>query len=134
MENKRKHLEFIQDVINRMARNSFLIKGWCITIVAALIALAAKENNTRFLIVTIIPIVMFWILDGYFLYQERLYRGLYDEVRGRKEEQIDYSMNTMEFAGNRNTWFHSIFSKTLNILYVSLILLVLLADYFIKYL
>ncbi len=134
MENKRKHLEFIQNVINRMARNSFLLKGWCITIVAALIALAAKENNSNFLVVTIIPIFMFWILDGYFLYQERLYRALYDEVRVKKEDQINYSMNTMEFAGNRNTWFRSVFSKTLNILYVSLILLVLLAYYFINYL
>ena len=30
-ENKRKHLEFIQSVINRMAENSFLVQGWCVT-------------------------------------------------------------------------------------------------------
>lgn len=124
MENKRKHLEFIQDVINRMARGSFLMKGWCITIVAALIALATKENNSNFVVVTIIPIVMFWILDGYFLFQERLYRALYDEVRIKKEEQIDYSMNTSSFMGGRKTWFRSMFSKTLNLLYVALISLV----------
>ena len=45
MENKRKHLEFIQSVIARMNSNSFLIKGWSITLVSALFALAAKDSN-----------------------------------------------------------------------------------------
>ena len=31
-ENKRKHLEFIQQVITRMNANSFLIKGWAVTL------------------------------------------------------------------------------------------------------
>ena len=132
MENKRKHLEFIQSVINRMARSSFLIKGWCVTLVAALVALGAKEDNSNFLIVTGIPIVIFWVLDGFFLYQERLYRALYDEVRVRNEEQIDYSMNTVKFAGGRNTWVHSTFSKTLNILYISLIVLVIIIYFFLN--
>ncbi|MCK4664009.1 MAG: hypothetical protein KAT68_14165 [Bacteroidales bacterium] len=133
MENKRKHLEFIQGVINRMARCSFLIKGWCITLVAALVALAAKEDKSELLIVTIIPILIFWTLDGFFLYQERLYRSLYDEVRIKKEEKIDYSMNTSSFVSGKKTWFCSIFSKTLNLLYISLILLVVIAYFFLIY-
>lgn len=133
MENKIKHLEFIQNVIIRMARCSFLIKGWCITLVAALVALAAKEDKTEILIVTIIPILIFWTLDGFFLYQERLYRSLYDEVRITKEELIDYSMNTSSFVGGKKTWFCSIFSKTLNLLYISLILLVVISYLFLIY-
>ena len=132
MENKRKHLEFIQNVINRMARNSFLIKGWCITLVSALIVLAVKEDNTGFMMIAAIPILLFWILDGFFLYQERLYRALYDEVRSKKEEQIDYCMNTSSFAGGRKTWARSTFSKTLNILYVSLIGLVFIVYFFLS--
>lgn len=107
-----------------MARNSFLIKGWCITIVTALVSLAAKENNSKSLVVTIITIFMFWMLDGYFLYSERLYQALYDKVRLQKEVNINFCMNTKEFEGGRNTWLSSTFSKTLNILYVSLIGLV----------
>jgi hypothetical protein len=45
MENKRKHLEMIQGVINRMARNLFFLKGWTTTLIAALFALAAKDAN-----------------------------------------------------------------------------------------
>jgi len=36
MEAKLKHLEMIQDVIKRMASNSFLLKGWSLTLVVAL--------------------------------------------------------------------------------------------------
>ena len=35
------HLELIQGVIGRMGQNSFLLKGWSVTLVTALIALAA---------------------------------------------------------------------------------------------
>jgi hypothetical protein len=41
-DNKIKHLEFIQGVITRMNANSFQIKGWSVTITAALLALYAS--------------------------------------------------------------------------------------------
>ena len=44
-ENKRKHLEFIQDVINRMARNSFMLKGWTVLVVGAIIAFIARGGD-----------------------------------------------------------------------------------------
>lgn len=44
MENKQKHLEFIQMAINRMASNLFLLKGWTVALIAALFALAAKDT------------------------------------------------------------------------------------------
>ena len=34
MQQKLKHLEFIQGVINRLATNSFLMKGWSVVLVA----------------------------------------------------------------------------------------------------
>jgi hypothetical protein len=34
-----KHLEFIQNAITRMATNSFWLKGWAVTLVAATFAL-----------------------------------------------------------------------------------------------
>ncbi|MDW7728319.1 MAG: hypothetical protein SCH70_14675, partial [Candidatus Methanoperedens sp.] len=81
MEQKIKHLEFIQGVVNRMATNSFLIKGWCITLVSALFALAAKDANFKYIIIAFIPVPVFWILDSYYLWQERLFRALYDQIR-----------------------------------------------------
>jgi len=85
MDKKIKHLEFIQAVISRMAGNSFLIKGWSIALVAASFALAAKDTNINYIFVAYFPILIFWLLDGYFLWQERLYRDLYDRVRVTKQ-------------------------------------------------
>lgn len=70
MERKLKHLEILQATSTRMAGNSFLIKGWCITLVAAILALASQGNNQRIIFVNYLPIVMFWLLDAYFLRQE----------------------------------------------------------------
>jgi hypothetical protein len=132
MEQKIKHLEFIQGVVNRMAANSFLIKGWCITLVSALFALAAKDANVRYIIIAYIPVLVFWILDGYYLWQERLFRGLYNQIRVKDESSIDFSMDTKTFEGGRNTWMKSIFSKTLCIFYIPLIAVMLIVRYFLN--
>ena len=50
MENKRKHLEFIQNIISRMAGNLFFLRGWTITLIAALLALFIKGNNSEYAI------------------------------------------------------------------------------------
>jgi hypothetical protein len=93
MESKIKHLELIQGVINRLALNSFSVKGWSVTLVAALFALAAKDSNPKYVYVAYLPVITFWGLDGYFLMLERNYRRLYDDVRGRDQTAIDFSMN-----------------------------------------
>jgi hypothetical protein len=91
-ENKIKHLEFIQNIITRKNGNSFVIKGWSVTLVAALFALAAKDTDKRLLLVAYVPVFTFWFLDGFFLSFERRYRDLYETVSKLKEEQIDYNL------------------------------------------
>lgn len=112
MEKKLKHLEFIQNVINRMANTSFLLKGWSITIIAGLFAFSAKEGKIASLWLGVILTLVFWFLDSFFLWQERLFRALYDHVRQLKEEEIDFGMNQMHFAGDRK-WHATPFSLTL---------------------
>ena len=93
MESKLKHLKMIQAVINRMAHNSFLLKGWSVILTAALFVLAANDAKPQFILVALFPALMLWGLDGYFLWQERLFRALYDRVR-LADSSVDYSMNT----------------------------------------
>lgn len=81
MEKKLKHLEMIQAVINRMANNSFMLKGWTVTLVAGIFALASKDADKMYFLIAYIPLIIFWGLDSYYLLQERLYRSLYDKVR-----------------------------------------------------
>jgi len=127
MENKRKHLEFIQGAINRMAGNLFFLRGWTITLIAALFAFFAKETNTDFIFVVYFPVIIFWILDGYFLSQERLFRALYNHVRKLDEKEIDFSMGTSEYnKDKRNGWLRSMFSGTLLFFYLPLVGVMLL--------
>lgn len=44
-DDKRKHLEFIQDVINRLSSNTFLFKGWSITIIVAVFTAIVTTQN-----------------------------------------------------------------------------------------
>lgn len=133
MENKRKHLEFIQSAINRMATNLFILKGWAITLIAALFALSAKDSDVRYAVVAYFPAVAFWILDGYFLAQERCFRALYDQVRHFEEAHIDFSMDTSKFKYEfRNTWLGAVASKTLSIYYGSLVSVMLLLMFTIR--
>lgn len=92
MEAKLKHLEFIQSAISRMATNSFLFKGWAITIAAGLSAFAAVDSKTALLFIAFASTLMFWGLDGYYLWLERGFIALYVEVAAKGEADIDFSM------------------------------------------
>ena len=94
MNNKIKNLEMIENIIERMARNCFQLKGWAMTLVATVSALASRDADKKFMILSFIPIVVFWILDSYYLQQERRYKALYREVTEKKEEEIDFNLNT----------------------------------------
>lgn len=59
MENKIKHLELIQSVILRMASNTFALKGWAVTLVAGIFALASKDNDKMYFLVAYIPNIIF---------------------------------------------------------------------------
>ena len=133
MENKRKHLEFIQGAINRMAANLFFLRGWTITLIVALFAFFVKDANTDFVFVVYFPVIIFWVLDGYFLSQERLFRALYNHVRKLDEKEIDFSMNTSEYnEDKRNGWVCSMFSITLLFFYLPLVGVMLLVTYLIN--
>ena len=114
---KLKHLEFIQGVINRLATNSFRIKGWAVVLVSALLVLLARKESIGFVYVGFLPVLVFWGLDGYFLWQERLFRDLYDYVRGLEEADIDFSMDIGSF---KRTWLGATFSTTLVPFYAAL--------------
>jgi ammonia channel protein AmtB len=123
MENKQKHLEFIQGIIARMASNLFFLRGWTITLIGALLALFSKNNSPAYVFYFLIVIVLIlWILDGYFLSQERSYRDLYNHVRKLREEEIDFSMDISEYQKyKKNTLIYSMFSLTLSIFYLPLV-------------
>lgn len=113
MENKIKHLEFIQNIITRMNSNSFMLKAWTITLVSSLFALAANDSNMDYVLVSYIAIPVFWILDGFYISQERQYRGLYADVAKKNQNEIDFSLDASDYNNGNNNWISGILSKTL---------------------
>ncbi|PWM27326.1 MAG: hypothetical protein DBX48_03985 [Limosilactobacillus fermentum] len=124
MKNKVEHLELIQKVINRMANNSFLLKGWAVTLVAGIFALSSKDADKLYFLVVYIPVLVFWILDTYYLLQERLYCSLYNKVREMDEENIDFLLTVTQedFPDKRNKYWNCFISTTEVWFYLPLVL------------
>lgn len=59
IENKLKYLELIQSVINRMASNSFMLKGWAVTLVTGIFALVGKGTDKLYFLIAYIPVIAF---------------------------------------------------------------------------
>ena len=103
--NKIAHLQMIQGVVDRMAGNLFFLKGWAITLLAAIFAIATSdviETGKWPIGLLVVLLLLFWVLDGYFLSLERCFRDLYDKVRKMDESDIDFSMNIGEFIKLRS--------------------------------
>jgi hypothetical protein len=131
MEKKLKHLDFLQLVITRMNVNSFLIKGWAVTLVAAMFAFAAKDANSKYVYITLVTTIVFWLLDAYYLSQERQYRDLYNYIRLKDEDNIDFDMNARGYNKGRCTWGYSFFAITLCIFYVTVLSLTTIISFLI---
>ena len=119
-----KEIEIIQDIIKRMAFNSFMIKGWAITLVV--VALLLKGTHKYQVWIAFIPLVVFWFLDAYFLWQERLYRKLYDWVvqnRLKTNEHL-FDMNAYRFKGEVQSKLRIMFSITLGWFYGAIAVMV----------
>ncbi|MDE0628616.1 MAG: hypothetical protein OXH99_19655 [Bryobacterales bacterium] len=128
MEPKLKHLEFVQGVISRLASDSFRLKGWSVVLVAALFVLLAVQGRIELAAVGIVPVLLFWGLDGYFLWQERLFRALYDHVRGLEDGKVDFSMSANAFGtGWKRSWIGGTLSITLILFYGALLVAVAIA-------
>jgi hypothetical protein len=102
-ETLHKEIDLIQGIINRMAHNSFLLKGWTITIIVAVLALTkdtlVTNDITYFSLILLIPLIVFWYLDAFFLHKERCYIKLYDWVieNRMKTEEFQYNLNYRRF-------------------------------------
>jgi len=118
-----KEIEIIQDIIKRMAFNSFMIKGWAITLVVVALLLKGTEYQVW---IAFIPLLVFWFLDAYFLWQERMYRKLYEWVINNrlKTDEYLFDMNAYRFKEEVQSKFRIMFSITLGWFYGSIAILI----------
>ena len=84
----RQYLQMMQATIERMAANSVNCKTWMATIVSAFMALQSPiQSLNGWILLALLPIILFWYLDAQYL---KLERGL----RNREREFIN-SINTV---------------------------------------
>ena len=142
-ENKIKHLEMVENIIERMSKNSFQLKAWAMTLVTVVGALGAKEADKRFMLLAFVPIIGFWLLDAFYVQQERRYKALYRSVCEKKEEDIDFNLNTRNITftsdeAKRICFFNCLRSTSVSLFYgvltVTLIVLVAILKGWISWL
>lgn len=114
-DDKIKHLEFIEAVINRLNHDSFLIKGWMITIVSGFLVLAVRNCKHVIILMALLPVIIFWVLDSFYLLQERKYRDLYDDVINDKVGNFNMSINN--YGNGKSTFKSAFLSITIFLLY-----------------
>ena len=138
-----KEIDLIQGCISRMAQNSFLIKGWAVTVVTVVLALMEKNIDPIYLcLVLFIPLVAFWYLDAFFLQTEKMYRKMYEWVlkaRHGKDFSHLYDLNPHRFKDQVDSRSKVMRSITLRIFYgipllvvVTIIIYQILIKYVLK--
>ncbi len=92
-----KELDLISSCINRMANNSFLIKGWYITVLIGVLTIFISKDNYNFFslgIILLIITIIFGLMDMYYLYLEK---NIGESMSGYKKR-----WNSKKFAFNLN--------------------------------
>jgi len=124
------HLQMIQAVIERMGRNSFHVKTWSAALATGWLALVPRGDTPAgypgWLV--LLPFLLLAALDGYYLWQERLFRRLYDEVR--QSETSDFAMDTSRGSVEVRCW-NALFSRTVlayHLAIIAILILVVLSE------
>lgn len=130
-----KEIDLIQSCINRMAQNSFIVKGWIISLITVVFALLPETFNIKILsVVGIIISICFWYLDGFFLKMEKLYRWKYEWVIKKRLSSNEYYYDLNPY--NKKMWLKKenglekkeprvikiMFTKTLIPIYIPIII------------
>lgn len=109
------YLKIIQGAISRLAQNSFQAKSWSVAIVTGILAFTSRSAQAQTCALAIFPAFCFWVLDAYYLRQERLFRALY--IRAVDGTASAYSMDTRPYERDVQSWVATMFSTPLVIVH-----------------
>ena len=116
-----KELDLIQGCIVRMSHNSFIIKGWDVLLFSgAFIFWESHPQKGEIFPVVAGSIIILWVLDAYFLQQERNFRQLYAWViKARKNGKDDnlYNLDCKKINCN-SCILKALFSPVMFLLYI----------------
>lgn len=115
-----KHMDYVQAVVTRLANNSVLLKGWALTLSSAVLGFAITQKHAGLALAALVPVTAFWLLDTYYLRQERAFRGLYADVAAKRVR--DFKIEPKLYA-ERQSWRSVAFSVSLAVYYGAIAIL-----------
>lgn len=124
------HLSIIQSVIQRMATNSSSCKAWCITVVSAILVIVADKGKSQYALLAIIPNILFFVLDAYYLSLEKMFRNSYNDFIEKLHDNDVTSKDLFAVVTKESlfkTFFKSILSFSIWPFYLTLLIMILLA-------
>lgn len=71
------HLNILQNIIQRMSSNSTYCKAWSITLISAILVIVADKDSPKYGLIALVPNLLFFILDSYYLSLEKHFRKEY---------------------------------------------------------
>jgi hypothetical protein len=80
------YLTILQSVISRMAANSAGAKTWCVALVSAILVVLADSEDSGFVWIALLPVLLLGLLDAYYLGLECLFRDRYNDFIARLHE------------------------------------------------
>ena len=131
-EDDRLYLQFLQDNIARMNTNSAQAKGWCIAIVAALLAIYASTSNALLVWICFIPAALFCVLDALYLQQEHKFVGMYNDfVKDNENKPNVYEMPMKSYAKVLKEFFKAMRSWSVGFVYGMMLFVIVVSLFLI---
>lgn len=130
------HLSMLQSIIQRMATNSASCKTWCITLVSGLVVVLFTNSNFDLFPIVLTPIILFFILDVYYLALEKRFRDSYNNfIRKAHNGTVTvYDLFVINPSNKRvKSFFKAIISFSIWPFYLILFLLNLFIYVFLLY-
>ncbi len=127
-----KEIDLIQSVITRMANNSFMLKGWIVSLIVVLLAITdqtivvTKLNYFNFML--ILTVLVFWYLDAFFLHKEKCFTKLYNWVIENRmaSDQFLFSLDYTRFDNQEKSVWNIMFCNRTLFLFYGLIAIALI--------
>ena len=130
------YVNILQGIITRMATNSSNCKTWCVTLVSAIVVVIADKAKPNYVLVALLPVILFFFLDAYYLAQERSFRETYNDFVKRIQAgsaTINDLFNVAPVRGFNvaKSTFEAMFSFAVYPFYTTLLVLLILGRYLI---
>lgn len=127
------HMAMYQNLIARMATNSSTCKNWCIVLISAFLAFIMDKGKVDMVWVGLLPVLLFWFLDAYYLALEKQFRAA-SNTSAEKIRESHFSLEHLflvKVDGKLPNYMKdSLFSYATYPLYGTLCVLLILAKLF----